>query len=63
MADPKQPGPGRPTLTGAPSTQTTFTLPTADFERLCRQARRDGISVGEAIRRQLRKDDDDSGTD
>jgi hypothetical protein len=60
---PDKPGrPGRPRLTADTSTQTTFTLPTGEFERLCRQARRDGISVGEAIRRQLRKDDDD-GTD
>jgi hypothetical protein len=37
------------------STRVGLTLPTKQFDALCKQARREDISVAEAIRRQLNR--------
>jgi len=59
MPDERRPV-GRPRIdTGDTTTRTSVVLPTREYDRLCKQALRDGISVSEAIRRQLQDDDAD----
>ena len=48
--------PGRPPIADDDtSTRVGLTLPTKQFDALCKQARREDISVAEAIRRQLNR--------
>jgi hypothetical protein len=59
MADPRRPV-GRPRLDSTnATTKTSLTLRTRDYDRLCKQATRDGISLAAVIRRQLQDDDRD----
>jgi Ribbon-helix-helix protein, copG family len=54
MAEPRRPG--RPPLDDAdPSVPVTVTLPSKDFDALCKRALREGVSIPEIIRRDLRE--------
>ena len=55
---------GRPPLDRADrSTTLSIVLRSRQYDTLHRRAQRDGISIGEVIRRQLQDIDDDDDTD